>query len=166
MYITNTTDKVIEFFEELLEQKDYTKLKVLIYVLNALYNNQLNSQGIANPDLTEEDIEIFKYSLVGLDDELVIALLAYLVAVYNLTDIGKEVYLDDNNVFGMKYDKNEEEILSKYEKMTFNEKLDILSELLIRYDNFTYFEERITFITLGSDISGFDIAKLIQDYKK
>ena len=66
----------------------------------------------------------------------------------------------------MKYDKNEEEILSKYEKMTFNEKLDILSELLIRYDNFTYFEERITFITLGSDISGFDIAKLIQDYKK
>ena len=166
MYITNTTDKVIEFFEELLEQKDYTKLKVLIYVLNALYNNQINSKGIANPDLTEEDIEIFKYSLVGLDDELVIALLAYLVAVYNLTDIGKEVYLDDNNVFGMKYDKNEEEILSKYEKMTFNEKLDILSELLIRYDNFTYFEERITFITLGSDISGFDIAKLIQDYKK
>ena len=166
MYITNTTDKVIEFFEELLEQKDYTKLKVLIYVLNALYNNQINNKGIANPDLTEEDIEIFKYSLVGLDDELVIALLAYLVAVYNLTDIGKEVYLDDNNVFGMKYDKNEEEILSKYEKMTFNEKLDILSELLIRYDNFTYFEERITFITLGSDISGFDIAKLIQDYKK
>ena len=166
MYITNTTDKVREFFEELLEQKDYTKLKVLIYVLNALYNNQINNKGIANPDLTEEDIEIFKYSLVGLDDELVFALLAYLVAVYNLTDIGKEVYLDDNNVFGMKYDKNEEEILSKYEKMTFNEKLDILSELLIRYDNFTYFEERITFITLGSDISGFDIAKLIQDYKK
>lgn len=166
MYITNTTDKVRKFFEELLEQKDYTKLKVLIYVLNALYNNQINNKGIANPDLTEEDIEIFKYSLVGLDDELVFALLAYLVAVYNLTDIGKEVYLDDNNVFGMKYDKNEEEILSKYEKMTFNEKLDILSELLIRYDNFTYFEERITFITLGSDISGFDIAKLIQDYKK
>ena len=166
MYITNTTDKVREFFEELLEQKDYTKLKVLIYVLNALYNNQINNKGIANPDLTEEDIEIFKYSLVGLDDELVFALLAYLVAVYNLTDIGKEVYLDDNNVFGMKYDKNEEEILSKYEKMTFNEKLDILSELLIRYDNFTYFEERITFITLGSDISGFDIAKLIQDYTK
>ena len=166
MYITNTTDKVREFFEELLEQKDYTKLKVLIYVLNALYNNQINNKGIANPDLTEEDIEIFKYSLVGLDDELVFALLAYLVAVYNLTDIGKDVYLDDNNVVGMKYDKNEEEILSKYEKMTFNEKLDILSELLIRYDNFTYFEERITFITLGSDISGFDIAKLIQDYKK
>lgn len=166
MYITNTTDKVREFFEELLEQKDYTKLKVLIYVLNALYNNQINNKGIANPDLTEEDIEIFKYSSVGLDDELVFALLAYLVAVYNLTDIGKEVYLDDNNVVGMKYDKNEEEILSKYEKMTFNEKLDILSELLIRYDNFTYFEERITFITLGSDITGFDIAKLIQDYKK
>ena len=166
MYITNTTDKVREFFEELLEQKDYTKLKVLIYVLNALYNNQINNKGIANSDLTEEDIEIFKYSSVGLDDELVFALLAYLVAVYNLTDIGKDVYLDDNNVVGMKYDKNEEEILSKYEKMTFNEKLDILSELLIRYDNFTYFEERITFITLGSDISGFDIAKLIQDYKK
>ena len=166
MYITNTTDKVREFFEELLEQKDYTKLKVLIYVLNALYNNQINNKGIANPDLTEKDIEIFKYSSVGLDDELVFALLAYLVAVYNLTDIGKEVYLDDNNVVGMKYDKNEEEILSKYEKMTFNEKLDILSELLIRYDNFTYFEERITFITLGSDITGFDIAKLIQDYKK
>ena len=93
MYITNTTDKVREFFEELLEQKDYTKLKVLIYVLNALYNNQINDKGIANPDLTEEDIEIFKYSSVGLDDELVFALLAYLVAVYNLTDIGKEVYL-------------------------------------------------------------------------
>ena len=74
--------------------------------------------------------------------------------------------MDDKNIIGMEYDKKEESILSRYEKMTFKEKLDILSELLIRYDNFTYFEGRITFITLGSDITGFDIAKLIQDYKK
>ena len=166
MYITNTTDEVREFFEDLLEQKDSTKLKFLIYVLNALYNNQINDKGITNPELTEEYTEIFKYSSIGLDDELVFALLAYLVVVYNLSNIGRDIYLDDKNIIGMEYDKKEESILSRYEKMTFKEKLDILSELLIRYDNFTYFEGRITFITLGSDITGFDIAKLIQDYKK
>ncbi len=164
MYITNTTDNVRVLFENLLKQNDNTKLKFLIYVLNSLYNNQISDMNTTN--FIDDDIKIFKFSLIGFDDELVFALLAYLVAVYNLSDVGKEVYLDDNNVVGMEYDMNEDEILSKYEKMSFNEKLDILSELLIRYDNFTFFEERITFITLGSNITGFDIAKLIQEYKQ
>lgn len=47
----------------------------------------------------------------------------------------------------------------------FNEKLDMFSEIVIRYDNETYFKDRITILTFDSKSNGFDIAKIIQEYK-
>ena len=47
----------------------------------------------------------------------------------------------------------------------FNEKLDVFSEIIIRYDNETYFNEKTLVLSLDSKLSGYDIAKQIQNFK-
>ena len=59
----------------------------------------------------------------------------------------------------------DKELISLFEKLSFEEKLDIFKEVVIKYDNETYFRERITMLTFDSDKSGYDIARLIDDYK-
>ena len=53
----------------------------------------------------------------------------------------------------------------EFEKLDYNEKLDVFSEIIIRYDNETYFENKITIISFDSKSSGFDIANMIKKYK-
>ena len=76
-----------------------------------------------------------------------------------------KLFEDNGNVMGLTFDENEKKLLSNYEKMSFNEKLDIFSELIIRYDNETYFENKIPVVTFSTNVSGFDIAYLIQGKK-
>ena len=64
------------------------------------------------------------------------------------------------------FNNEEKEIASKFEKLNFNEKLDVFSEVIIRYDNETYFKEKTLVISLGSSLGGFDIANQIQNFKK
>ena len=47
----------------------------------------------------------------------------------------------------------------------FNEKLDVFSEIIVRYDNETYFESKITIISFESKSTGFDLANMIKKYK-
>ena len=85
--------------------------------------------------------------------------------IYNGITKTKDVYEDNGNIFGLKYTKEENELNSNFEKLTFNEKLDIFSEIIIRYDNEMYFNEKMIMIKFDSKLSGFDLAKQIQNFK-
>lgn len=82
--------------------------------------------------------------------------------LYNGLTNTKKAYINNTNVIGIEYDKN---LISKFESLSFNEKLDMFSEIVIRYDNETYFKDKITILTFDSKSNGFDIAKIIQGYK-
>ncbi len=167
MYITETTENVRKLIEELENKNDITKLKFLIYIFGLLNNNQINDKNEANPDLVEEDdIEIFTLESVGLSANASTILLEYFVTIYNSLTNTKNVYEDNGNIIGVKYDKEDTETISKFEKLDFNEKLDVFSEIIIKYDNETYFDEKITMLPFDSGLSGFDIAKRIKDFKR
>ena len=166
MYITNTTDNVRGLIEELEQKKDLNKLRFLIYIFNLLNNNQINDKNEANPDLKDdEDIKIFNLEMTGLSPNSCTILLQYFASLYNIITKSNEVYEDSGNVMGINYDKEDNDIISKFEKLDFNEKLDLFSEIIIRYDNETYFDEKITMLSFDSELSGFDIAKQIKDFK-
>ena len=100
--------------------------------------------------------------MVGLSNNVCLILLEYFVMLYNeLTDTN-DGYIDISNVIGIKYDKDDNEIISKFEKLNFNEKLDVFSEFIISYSNETYFNE---YIKTNLILNGFNIAKLIQNFK-
>ena len=78
----------------------------------------------------------------------------------------KDAYEDNGNVIGVKYSDDDKKLASTFEKLDFNEKLDVFSEIIIRYDNETYFTNEITMISFDSNSNGFDLVKKIQDFKE
>ena len=166
MYITNTTNKVKKLIEKLEKKDDISKLKFLIYIFDLLNNNQINSKNEVNPDLIEEDdVKIFNLEMIGFFPNACTILLQYFAMLYNGITNTKNAYEDNGNVLGIEYSKEDKKIISDFEKMNFNEKLDVLSEIIIRYDNETYFDEKITTISFNSKMSGFDIADKIEKMK-
>lgn len=166
MYITDTSDKVRVIIENLESKKDISKLKFLIYVFGVLNNGQINENNNSNPSLNvEEDYNILNPEIIGLSNNTCTILLQYFSTVYNNLTEPNAAYEENGNIIGVEYDNDEVKILSEFEKLTFIEKLDILSEIIIRYDNGTYFDEEIKIAPLDSRMSGYDIAKIIQNYK-
>lgn len=165
MYIENTTDNVRNLIKELEIKEDLNKLKFLIYIFELLNNNQINENNEANPNLIDKDIKIFTLDIVGLTYNACTILLEYFVMLYNGLTNTKKAYMDNTNVIGIEYDKDDKNLISKFESLSFNEKLDMFSEIVIRYDNETYFKDKITILTFDSKSNGFDIAKIIQEYK-
>lgn len=166
MYITETTENVKKLIKELEKKDDITKLKFLIYIFGLLNNSQINDKNEANPDLVEnDDIKIFTLDMVGLSENACTILLEYFVMLYNGLTNTKDAYEDNGNVLGIVYDKEDKKLDSQFEKLDFNEKLDVFSEIIIRYDNETYFDKKLTIISFDSKSSGFDIAKMIKNCK-
>lgn len=165
MYITETTDNVRKLIGKIENQDDISKLKFLIYIFGLLNNNQINTKNEANPDLVEEDMIIFNLESIGLPSNAGTILLQYFVMLYNGITKTKSIYEANGNILGIKYTDEENKLNSQFEKLDFNEKLDTISEIIIRYDNETYFDKKITIMSFDSRLSGFELANIIQKFK-
>lgn len=166
MYITKTTDNVRKLVGELENRNDIHKIKFIIYIFNLLNNNQINDKNEVNPDLSEdENIKILNFSSLGLFPNTGTICLQHLVGVYNTMIKTNKAYEDNGSALGIMYDEDDNKLISQFEKLSFNEKLDVVSEIIIRYDNETYFNRIILMKNLANNISGFDIASLIYNFK-
>lgn len=166
MYITETTDNVRKLMEEIEHQEDISKLKFLIYIFGLLNNNQINDKNEANPDLMEDNnVKIFNLESIGLPFNACTVLLQYFVMLYNGITNTKDIYENTGNIIGVAYSSEEKTLLAKFEKLGFNEKLDIFSEIIIRCDNETYFKSNIVIPMFDSTSNGYAIAKRIKSLK-
>lgn len=166
MYITEATDNVRKLMEEIEHQEDISKLKFLIYIFGLLNNNQINDKNEANPDLMEDNnVKIFNLESIGLPFNACTVLLQYFVMLYNGITNTKDIYEDTGNIIGVAYSSEEKTLLAKFEKLGFNEKLDIFSEIIIRCDNETYFKSNIVIPMFDSTSNGYAIAKRIKSLK-
>ena len=167
MYITNTTEDVKKLVEELEATSDLTKLKFLVYIFGLLNNNQINDKNESNPDLIEnDDMTIFNSEAIGFTTNACTILLQYFAMLYNGMTDSKDAYEDNGNILGINYSKEDKNLASKFEKLKFNEKLDVFSEIIIRYDNETYFNDKTLVLSFDSKLSGYDIALLIGKLKE
>ena len=167
MYITNTTEDVRKLVEELERKNDICKLKFIIYIFNLLNNNQINDKNEPNPDLVEDDnLKIFNLEAIGLSLNACTILLQYFAMIYNGMTNSKDAYEDNETVMGITYSKEDKNIVSQFKKLDYNEKLDVFSEIIIRYDNETFFDEKTLVLSFGSELDGFNIAKMIKDFKE
>ncbi len=167
MYITNTTENVRKLIEELAKQNDISKLKFLIYIFDLLNNNQINNKNEANPNLIEDDdMKVFNLQSIGLSQSACTILLQYFVMLYNGMSDSKDAYEDNGTVIGINYNEEDKRIASQFERLSYNEKLDVFSEVIIRYDNETYFAEKTLVLSFDSELDGFNFAKMIKDFKE
>ena len=167
MYITNTTEDVRKLVEELETTSDINKLKFLVYIFGLLNNNQINDKNESNPDLIEDDdMTMLNSEAIGLTTNACTILLQYFAMLYNGMTDSKDAYEDNGNILGINYSKEDKNLASKFEKLKFNEKLDVFSEIIIRYDNETYFNDKTVVLSFDSKLSGYDIALLIGKLKE
>lgn len=166
MYIGNVSEDVSKLFSYIEELNDEIKLKVLIYILNLINNNQNNDRNETNPDLLlDDDLKILKFSFIGLNDNHCEIFIQYLISVYSIMNKYDKVMYIENNVEWLVYTEEEKIIIYMFENLSFNDKLDIIRKLFIRYDNEIYFENKITMVTFDSKLNGFDIANNILKFK-
>lgn len=92
-------------------------------------------------------------------------LLQHFMMLYNNITKTNSIYEDNGNILGINYNEIENKMNSQFEKLNFNEKLDIFSEIVISYDNETYFDKKITIMSFDSELSGFELANMIQKCK-
>lgn len=166
MYITNTTDNVRDLFDRIDNLEDVNKLEILMSIFNLINNNQINNKNEENPNLKEEnDLVIFNMESLGFTSNYCTIFLQYNLMLYNSISEINKLYEKDGNVMGFDYSKEEIEIISCFEKLAFNEKLDVIAELIIRYDNETYLKKCKSNASFDNNRSGFEIAKSIMNYK-
>ena len=166
MYITNATKKTRMVMDEvLLKLSDESKMKLLLYLFSELNNNQINSKKEVNPDLIEDDkMIIFNLESLGFSVQEAELFLRYNVELYNyitfqVKNKESKIYLDDGCVVGLDYSPLESITIHMFEKLSFVEKIDFIAEIMIRYDNKTYFKDYIAEVGFTEDLTGFDIAR-------
>ena len=156
MYL-NTTDKVKKIYErfEQLETKD--RIKFTIYILDKLNNNLINERNEVNPSTTDEDFEIFNFDTFGMNINDGLEIIYYLINI--LKDYVDENIVYSNHLIIVNY-YDIKKLLSNFEKLSFIEKIDVVEELLIRYDNNTLLNDRELIIKSP------DVIYNIEFYKK
>lgn len=164
MYI-ETTENVRKIFDKLEKFKDTGKLKFTIYVFDSLNTGHINSKNELNPELTEDDdLVVFNLDMVGLTHNFAEIYLEYLTMEFNnIATMFSKCYQENGNVMGIHYNKYDKPLLSMFEKLSYNEKLEVLAELFIRLDNKSLFQDKYTLLELTGN--GFEIAKNIIDLK-
>ena len=148
MYI-ESSNKVKELFCEYDDLKLEEKISSLIYIFNSFGNNQINSLNEYNPDKLDSDVDIFNLNILGFPNDLIDIIIDYLKYLLKYKRITSE---------------NKNKFLSRYEKLNFVEKIDVITEIIIRMDNETLIDD-VWFPRLDSDLSGYDIALIIKEYK-
>ncbi len=138
MYLKNTSNDVKKIMEKIGELDKINKLKFITYILNLWNNNQINSLNETNPDLLDDsiDINIFNPSSIGYPD---------------LVKMLKEYWNHFYQIYRF-YLKEYKELITLFEKLSFKEKKDILSEIFLHLEH----DE-----LLPDNVDGYEIANLI-----
>lgn len=165
MYITNTTENVRKIIEQLSKKDDVAKLKFLIYIFDLATHQQVNDKNEVNPNLIEDDdLIIFDLENAGMINNYADIYLEYLVITFNATATKlSKGYQDNGNVEGIHYNKFDKPLLSKFEKLSYNEKLDVFREIFIKLENDSMFDGKYEILQLNTN--GYDIASNITNLK-
>lgn len=107
-------NKLIESLDN-LEKKN--QIKFICYVLDSWDNDLINSSNTYNPDLEDTNIEIFNPLVIGCSNNLIKDIKGYLNYKYNS--------------FYRFYQKGIEDVLSNFEKLSYEDKIIFLKELFL-----------------------------------
>ena len=141
MYLKNTSNDVKKIMEKIGELDKINKLKFVTYILNLWNNNQINSLNETNPDLLDDsiDINIFNPSSVGYPD---------------LVKMLKEYWNHFYQIYRF-YLKEYKDLITLFERLSFKEKKDILSEIFLHLEH----DE-----LLPDNVECYEIARMIIKY--
>jgi len=138
MYLKNKSNEVKVLVLKINELDKENKLKFINYIFDLWDKNQINSLNEVNPNLLDDSIDIEIFNRSSIDYRyLVIEIKKYWNYKYNLYRL---------------YPKEYRKLIPVFERLSFEEKKDVLAELflILEYDEF-----------LPDSIDGYEIARKI-----
>lgn len=164
MYITKTTKKVYELFDRYDELDDVDRIEICIILFEEWSNKLINELNEINPMATDEDYEIFTPSIAGLKENVGHLIAEMFFMTMNNSLKTKKTIIDDNYL-SMELREESKKWISQFEKLSYIEKIEIIEELIIRYDNETIIESFSYIPKINTFISGYEIVSMIEKYK-
>ena len=156
------TDKPITVTKNMTSLQSIEKIRKQYYEILELAKN---SKGICKVMCQRQyhrgyEMIIFSLDTIGVSNNFTEIYLEYLTMVFNnvATKLSKS-YQENGNVMGIHYNKYDKPLLSMFEKLSYNEKLDVLAEVFIRLGNDTLFNHKYQMLELSID--GFETARNI-----
>lgn len=168
MYLTNCSNDVRNYFNELEKVSELSRLKVMAKICEYWSLGQINNQNIPNPHLVEDDdsLKIFLSEDIGQDNHF-----AFSIAIYLLCNIVKQeqkelptIVIQNSIDEYITYHQQENKLLSMFGDLSFKGQIITLAELIIRLDNKELAPNIIDFTKNNPITNGYEIARNIQDY--
>ena len=141
MYLKNTSKEVKELVLKINQLNKENKLKFINYIFDLWDRNQINSLNEVNPNLLDYSIGIEIFNPSSID---------YPYLVEEINEYWNHIF----NLYRL-YPKEYEELIPVFERLSFEEKKDILEELflILEHDEL-----------LPDSIDGYEIARRIIKY--
>lgn len=155
-FIKNASENTLKYIKRIEEIKYSERLEVCIELFKK-WSNKLISDGKG---------VVFKPSTMGFDDSLGMEISNFLFVMLNNDRIKKagKLVLTENNEFIC--NDTSRKIISDFKKLKFTEQVDVLTELIVRLDNRTLFQEKKDFPKFNKFITGYDIGNEMRNFKE
>ena len=162
MYLSNTSKKVKDLFNLFEEQNNIVRGEISIYIFEEWNNNLINERNEINPQTTDEDYEIFNPTSIILSENFAHSLASVILENMN-KELEKKQLVGIDDFLKINLSDNSKKIISLFEKLDFIEKIDVIAELLIRYDNDELLEGHY-YLPKMSDTDCLAVKNRIQNY--
>lgn len=170
MNITKTSQKVYDLFNKFDELNDEERLEVNIIIFEEWSRDLINSKNTTDVSkYDDEEINIFNPTILGLQNNIgSLCSKIFLMVLNNSLKENKKPIAEIENLdpLSLKLSNNSSKWISIYEKLSFIEKIDTLTEIIIRYYNETLFEMEKGLPKIDSSINEYNIAEIIKKYKE
>ena len=156
VFINNPSEKVIEYLEKIkyLSYKD--RLKFCIELFNMWSDGKI----------THKKGEVsFTPDVLGFPKDIGNSFALFLDTILKSEEIrvGNKIMVDD--ICTVKSRNSYTQMLKDYNKLSFDEKKDVLNEVIIRFDTRTLFKEKLDFPKFPEFYTGWDIGEAMRSYK-
>lgn len=156
IFINSPSERVTEYLDKIkyLSYKD--RLKFCIELFNMWSNGEITHKRGEVP---------FTPDVLGFPKDIGNRFASFLDTMLKSEEIrvGNKIMVDD--ICTVKSRNSYNQMLKDYNKLTFDEKKDILNEVIIRFDTRTLFKEKLDFPKFPEFYTGWDIGEAMRSYK-
>jgi len=156
VFVNNPSEKVTQFLEKVkyLSYKD--RLKFCIELFNMWSDGKITHKKGEVP---------FTPNILGFPKDIGNRFASFLDIMLKNEEnrVGNKIMVDD--ICTVKSRNSYNQMLKDYNKLSFEEKKDILNEIILRFDTRTLFQEKLDFPKFPDFFTGWDIAEAMRDYK-
>ena len=167
MYILNSSDEVKYFVSELEKLSNIEKLQVLIPIMEQWSNNQINSENECNPNLIDDEkLIIFNPTSIDRDISLGTSFASVFYVILQRLGVSVSEVVENDFDSQLKHSKKELDLLSYFEKLSFKDKIDVITEIILLVNIYSFDENSDSIFDAELQETDLDTAKKIMNYKK